>query len=304
MPTELLENQHELLTADGAVSLVFGTVDTGYLTMLYPALEAGEGTDGDVQRVREDGVAFGEDYRGGKTFTFEIAVLTDTDPDPHAAGAEALNVLEGVWTDERFRDRSSAYGVLRSNLAGRVTRCYGRPRRYAETPGRTTPKGYTPVVADFAIADGRFYDDTEQQASVGLITPASGSLVAPLEAPLVTTAEVSQETTLTVGGSKSTWPVVTFHGPVMDPEVTIGPLKIGLKALVTTGVSVTVDPRPWVRTVTRSDGANQAGKLSYATPPLRKCTIAPGTHETVFRGIDATGTSWCEVRWRNARARP
>lgn len=306
MPTELRDNQHELLLPDGSLSLVFGTATTGFLATAYPAIESGDAQLGDVQRVREDGVSFGEDYLTGKTYTFEVAVLSDRAANPERAGSEALNVLEGVWRDERFRKHSWSYGMLRSRFDGFTTRCYGRPRRYAETTGRATRKGHTPVIADFAVADGRWYDDNERQAQATLHIPSEGGLIAPLVAPLTTTAESHAGSVLEVGGRLTTWPVVTFHAPngVHNPKARIGSLVIGLRTTIPAGMSVTVDPRPWVRTVTRSDGANQAGKLTHDTPPLRECLIPRGRHSLQYSGHDNSASSTVEVTWRDAYARP
>lgn len=304
MPAVLRENQHELLLPDGSVSIVFGTEETGYLATAYPGIESGDGATGDVQRVREDGIAFGEDYLGGKTYTFEVGVLTDRTPDPHFAVTDALDVFEGVWTDERFRERSWSYGILRSNIGGRVTRCYGRPRRYAATPGRLTHKGYVPVVADFVVADGRYYEEPEQQVTASLLAAPEGGMTAPIVFPWTTTAESMNGASLTVGGRRTTPPVIEFHGPVLNPSVQIGALKVGLNMTIEAGQMVTVDPRSWRRTVWRNDGANMAGKLTYDTPPLRKVLLTPGTHEAIYTGTDMTGTSYCRVKWMNARTRP
>lgn len=308
MPTELRKDQHELMSEDESVRLVFGTEDTGYLTTAYPGIEVMDGTTGDVQRIREDGVSFGEDFLGGTTYNFEIGVLTDrlTPPggDKERVGGDYLGALKRVWHHPRFRQRSAAYAVLRSNVAGRTTRCYGRPRRFAGTPGNTTKKGYTPVLADFIINDGRWYDDVEQVETSTLRPPTDGGLKAPLVAPLTTTAVSRVDSVMRVYGSESTWPVVIFHGPVTDPRVSFGPFEVGIRAALAEGASVTFDPRPWMRTVIRNDGANLAGVLTPDTPPMRRCLLEPGTYQMTFRGTDLSATSWVEVRWRNAYSQP
>lgn len=305
MPTELRNNQHELLSPDGALSLLFGTEDTGYLTTTYPAIDAGDQAVGDVARVREDGVAFGEDYLSGKTWTFEVGVLTNRALNPERAGGDALGDLEGAWTDPRFRNRSSGYAILRSNVGGRLVRCYGRPRRYVETAGTLTNRGYTPVVMDFTVADGRWYSDDEQAATITLLPPTDGGLKAPLVAPLSTTGTGIGGDVMRVGGKKSTWPVVTFYGPVTNPQVTIGDqFVVGLRTSILTGMHVTVDPRPWVRSAVKSDGSNQGGALSAETPPMRRCLVPPGVHRLTYKGVDPSRTSWCSVTWRDAYPRP
>lgn len=307
MPAELLDNQHEVSLPDGSMALVFGTEDTGYLALGYPTIDQTDPANGDVQRVREDGVAFGEDYLGSKTYTFEVGALFDKEPDPHYAVTEALDTLQSVWQDERFRDVSGAYAVLRSNIGGRVTRCYGRPRRYADTPSRLTHKGYTPVIMDFSVSDGRWYDDEEQVVATPLISPVSGYLMPPLMAPLTTEGSGDAEAVMTVSGKKATWPVIELHCPngATNPSLQIGnEFTVTLNAIIPANSVVTVDPRPWSRSVLRQDGASFAGKLSYDTPPLRRMLVKAGTHVLTFQAIDETGTAYAQVRWRNARSRP
>lgn len=304
MPTELRDEQHELLTYGEDTLVVFGTEDTGYLTLTPMGLSAGDSREGDVERVREDGRAFGIDYLSAKTATFEVGVLTDRAADPHRANLDAVNTLESVWRSEDLRSRANTVAILRARVAGRVTRAYGRPRRYEETPGVLTKKGYTPVLFDFAMADDRWYTDQWKVASCALAPPPDGGLVAPLVGPLTTTTPTAGPSAVNVAGTRSTWPVVTFHGPCTNPEIDFGTFVIGLDESVPSGMSITVDTRPWRRLVTRDDGANMAGALTWETPPMRKCLLPVGTYDATFRAIDQTGSSWCEVRWRDAYARP
>lgn len=311
MPSALRVHQHELMAENGARSFVWGTEDTGYLTLTKPAVSVAEPREGDVDRPGEDGRGFGQDLRGAKAFTFEVGVITDRlngldGGDPYAANVDHLDSLEAAWQDEWWRERPDRFAVLRSNEAGRIRRCYGRPRSYEEADGAFTAKGYTPVVAEFALIDGRWYDDTEQQVTCPLAPTTVGGLVAPLVAPLASTGESEGETFAQIGGSRSTWPIVEFDAPygVTNPSVTIGGLTIGLRGTIPVGSVVTVDPRPWKRTVVRQDGANYAGWLTYDTPPLKKMLAAPGKQPVVYRGTDNTASSVARVRWRDARNRP
>lgn len=304
MPSALRDGQHELVSDDGALSLLFGTEDTSYQTTAYPVIGSSGDRNGDVQRFREDGIGFGEDFEGAKTATFEIAVLTDRAVDPHVAGSDALSDFEYVWKHRSLRNKSTRYAVLRSQLVpGRTRRAYGRPRRYAEAAGRLTRKGMTPIVCDFVAEDGRWYDDAAQVVSASLVSPVDGGLIAPLVTPLTSIPATSGASAMTVRGKKDTWPVVTFHGPVTNPSLDFGPFTIGLTTTIPDGQTVTVDTRPWVRKVTRSDGASLAGALTHDTPPLRKCLLDPGTYQLVYIGTDQTGTSYAEVSWRNAYPR-
>jgi hypothetical protein len=98
---------------------------------------------------------------------------------------------------------------------------------------------------------------------------------------------------------------VEFHGPIIDPELTIGDLVIGLDLTLAYDHVVTVDTRPWVRSVLRNtDGAGFAGQLNRRTPVMRKAQLAPGTHAMTLRGTDTTGAAFARLRWRDARTRP
>lgn len=305
MPSALLEHQHELTTEDGSVSLVFGTQDTTYLTTSHPVITGSDGPNGDVARVREDGMALGEDFLAGKTVAFEISVLTDRADNPAQAGSDALNALEGLWRNRELRNRATKYAILRSCIGGRTRRAYGRPRRYDEVAGNMTNRGITPVVCDFTVPDATWYDDEETELSIPLAASTGSGLTSPLVTPLVTSSVSATTAALTSGGSKPTWPVVTFHGPCADPRVRFNTgLVIALTETIAAGESITVDPRPWQRVVTQtSDGANKAGSLTYDTPPMRQMFLDPGTYEVIYTATDSSGSSWCSVKWRNAYAR-
>lgn len=284
MPTALLDFQHELVTEGGVSSLVFGKAGTTYLTTEHPQIVGGDSRFGDVDLEREDGTAFGEDYTSGKSVVFELGVDTTRAANPHVAGADALEVLESAWRDPKWREHSDAVAVLRSRaVPGRTRRCYGRPRRYEETTSRASHKGYSTAIADFALQDGKWYDDAEQSKTVqrGSLFAAPGSI--------------------TVGGSQRTWPVIVLNGPLVNPIVTVGDWALGLTATISAGQSVTLDPRPWVRTMLRSDGANMAGARTASTPPLRKCYLNPGVH--LFALLANSGTGNATIRWRSAWSR-
>lgn len=310
MPASLSEHQHELLDFnDETRSLVFGTESTGFLTLTPPKWNAGDARDGDIDRPMEDGRYFGRDLRGALSVGFEIGVLTDhlatPGSDAFRTNVDYLDELRSWWDDDELRNKPWKLAVLRSCVAGRVWRTYGRPRRYDEAPTILQQRGYTPVVCDFAAIDNSVYADTVEQVTVPLVVvPEGGGLVEPLIEPLNTTGNTEGIRETVIGGRRSTWAWVEFHGPVTNPRVQIGDLVIGLTTSVPDGMTVTVDPRPWSRGALRNDGANYASYLSVETPVLREAKLKPGSYEVVYGGIDATGTSTCVVYWREARSRP
>lgn len=296
----LSEHQWEIASPDGSVDLVFGTTDTGIQTAHEPDLGERKVANNDVPLPREDGIAFGPDYDQGTTITFEANVLTES----HRDQSDLLNRLRGVWSNRAFRKDSEAHAILKACVAGRVRRCYGRPRRFAEVDLDLTAHGYTGALFDFATIDGKFYDDSEQVVSVGLIPASSGGFTDPITDPITDQVNVVTPPGQVVVTGQETWLVATFHGPVTNPVADFGDFEIGIDGAIAAGESVTVDPRPWSRGVYRSDGGSVAGTLTYATPPLREIRLLPGTHYARYGGTDNTGTSVLELAWRNAHDRP
>lgn len=312
MPEPLREYQYELSALSGGEGFVFGTEDTGYLTLTRPQHLSGETSNNDAPRPYEDGTIFSIDFQGGKSVAFEIGVLTDqanlaisNGGNAHGTNLDYLEAIEGWWTDPVWRNGAKAMAMLRACEGGRTSRAYGRPRRYDEATSNLTRLGYSTVVCDFQMVDGNWYSDTEGVVEVSMLAPPDGGLIAPLVAPITTVPESENRQAIAIGGARPTWPVIEFVGPVTNPSVQIGNLQIGITGSVAWDQKVVIDPRPWVRTALRSgDGANFAGKLSRATPRMADMKIKPGTYDVTFRGVDQSGSSRCRVRWRDARKRP
>lgn len=308
MPSVLREHQHELSDADGENGVVFGTEDTGYLTLTLPAYEQGDIRAGDRDRPMEDGRDFGRDFRGAKSIVFEIGVLTDhlsTPANRFRTNLDYLDALEGLWTDEKWRESREAFAMLRSRQGGQTWRAYGRPRRYEESAVTLTERGYTPIVADFAMIDSSVYSDSEYNVDVRLALSTGNGLKAPLVAPLSTVQSSAGSGVVLVGGSRATWPVIEFHGPVTNPRVQVGNLfSCGLNATLMGEDVYVFDPRPWVRAVYRqSDGAGFPGIVSPDTPMMKRTLLKPGEHAVSYTGVDNAGSSFVRIRWRNARSR-
>lgn len=182
---------------------------------------------------------------------------------------------------------------------------YGRPRKLTPTSLRGLADGVVAAVATFDTAHAGFYGDTEHLRTLTLLPDTSGGLTLPEVLP-ATLANIgnSNADQITNSGDVESWPVITFHGPIANPEITwVGTnTSIRLVATVPSDRSVTIDPRPWVRSILRSDGASLAGaKRGVRLEDLR---LPPGVTEVAFRGQDATGTSSCVIRWRDGLSTP
>lgn len=290
-------------------NFTFGTIESGYYLLEPYEITYADGEAGDVPMPQEDGVRFGQDYRGQATITFEVGVDTvdnaSTPLERHRANLEAVSAMLQAWDGEAVRQRFATPAVLRTTQGGRSRRFYGRPRKPAPAGSRLTRQGYTPVVCTFVCVDSTVYDDVEQVVRVNLVPPDHHGLVGPLTTPLTMTGEGAGKIAgdFTVGGTKPAWPVITIYGPITNPvcEV-VGRWKAGLNITLGAGERVVIDPRPWVRTVMRNGNASVAGLLTRGTPRLKDMRLPLGRQDFVLRGTDPTGTAYMTVAWRDAYA--
>lgn len=268
----------------------FGSVGSGFVFSEAPDLGTVEMETDDFARPLGDGVAFGADYRRGRTIAFAIDV-NDRDA---AHARERLAQLAAAWRADTVRTRAGATAELVSDT-GRSA--FGRPRRFAPNL-EELPSGLVAVTADFTTTDDLWYG-AEQVASVNLAPPTGGGLLAPLSAPLLTTAPSNRSTTLTVDGETSTWPVFEVAGPIVNPIVEIvGALRMEFRLTLAYDERLVIDSRPWGRSILRR-GSNAAGSLSPSSTRLSRAALPLGTHELVLRGT-SDGLASLTARWRPA----
>ncbi|MEU3455578.1 hypothetical protein ABZ671_18555 [Micromonospora sp. NPDC006766] len=286
------------------VSYSWGTAALGVMDRAGapPDVGAVELRTDDADVPRGDGRRFGNDYRGGQTITFDLLVLGADEAQARDREAE----LRRVWRGDAIRTTPGAVAELRANLGGRQRVAYGRPRRFAPA-GKDTQHGVSRVVCDFAAVDDLWYDPVQEQVTVALVPPPSGGLTAPLTTPLTTVPAGAGPGAIVVGGSLPVWPVITLRaatGTLTNPVVQVTSLwTLALTATVLPGQSITVDTRPWRRTVLRQDGASFAGALTPRTGVrLADAKVPPGTWEVVLRGQDVSGTATMKFAWQKTYA--
>lgn len=275
-------------------SLTWGPADLPIINLSAPDLADPELSTDDASRPRADGVAFGTDYRGGRTITFDLGLMGDDE----AEVRDTLATLSTAWRADAVRSKPGAVAELHVQYAGRERVIYGRPRRFAATDEEAY-QGWITAAADFATADDLFYGASEGNETLTIIPPTGGGLVAPLASPLTSTASSDRSASITVGGQVNAWPIVTFAGPITNPEFAItGLWSLKLATTLAADQSLTIDTRPWARTVLRDGVASLAGALTRDSVRLAGASIPPGTYEVVLRGTDGTGTASMSVRWR------
>ncbi|MFD7830707.1 hypothetical protein [Streptomyces sp. MJM8645] len=311
------------LTYDGdglrpGADLLFGTLNTGIYLLNEPSLDHADGVLGDAPLPQEDGLRFGQDTTSSTTVSFELAVDTvnaaRTTVGRHTANLGAVDTLLAAWDAATIRRRMGAVAVLRTMQGGRIRRAYGRPRSIAPANTRFTRQGSTSLVATFLIADGRWYDDAEESTTPTAAPAPIRGLTSPLTAALSQRVPAPPQPpgAMPVAGTVPTWPVTTVYGPGRNPKLTFfGPdrtqqgdlrqrMTIGLDLALADGEWVTIDPRPWARTVLRDDTASVAGALTRSSPRMQDMLLAPGLQHVRYSVVDDTGTSRATVAWRPA----
>lgn len=291
-----------------AANFTFGTIESGYYLLEPYEITYADVDAGDTPMPREDGARFGEDFRGQATITFEVGVDTvDDAPNQlgrHDANLNAVSVMGQAWDGKAVRKRMATPAVLRTTQGGRPRRFYGRPRKFAPASSKLTRQGYTPVACTFVCLDSTAYDDTERSVRVDLNPPPHRGLVGLLTTPLTMTGQGATKVPgeVLIGGQRPTWPVIRIYGPISNPACeVVGSWKAAFTDLtLAAGQYVTIDPRPWVRTVLRNSGASVAGSLTRSSPRLIDMLLPVGRHDFILRGTDATGLSYMTVAWRDA----
>lgn len=251
------------------------------------------GTD-DTARPRADGLQFGQDYLGGPTFGFEIAVIGATEQ----IAREAAELVSTAWRADPVRTVAGAVATLTARYSGRERCVYGRPRRHAPGTDIKVKSGILVVQLDFQVQDDLWYDPTFGSSVVNFVPPPSGGFTVPFVSPLTTSPVTTIPGAIVVGGAVEANTVVTVNGPITNPVVeVVGQWQLALNATIAAGQSVRFDSRD--QSVTRvSDGASYAGSLSRLSR-LDQAQLTPGSYTISLSGVDVTGTSSMLFQWQN-----
>lgn len=248
----------------------------------------------DADLPRADGIAFGQDFRGGVTITFPLAIVANTEKEARDLAAS----FKRAWRGDSVRGTPGEVATLRSRLEDRKREVFGRPRRFAQDD-EYAPEGVILLTVDFQCVNDLAYAPDDTVETVPLVPPPSGGMTTPLAAPLTTTAPVEVPGGVEVGGDVEAWPVVEVFGPITDPTIQVtNEWSTTLRLTIPDGDSIVLDSRPWKRTVLRSsDGASFAGAVRGT--PLSRWGLEPGGFEVSLRGTDQTGTSSMRFSWRD-----
>lgn len=270
--------------------------------------EEAETALGDLELPGQDGIAFGRDHKRGPLITFELNVLHR---DPDEAKREYAQ-LASRWDAAALRRTPRLVTTLTMRQPGtRQVVVYGRPRSLERTSSNVLLKaGRIDAVATFQAADHLVYDDTgtedggARELELTLVAAAGDGIVWPLTWPVTWGHQGVRRDAVISRGDAPTWPVITIRGPVSQPSVEIVGTgrQLRLDTTLAYDQTVTIDTRPWARTILRDDGASLAGVARGAA--LSDFLLPVGQTVIAYRGTDTTGQSRATVAWRDAYHAP
>ncbi|PNG22423.1 hypothetical protein [Streptomyces cahuitamycinicus] len=324
-------------------ALDFGRESTGIYCLSEPDITFSDMDLADADLPGEDGIRMGRDYQRNMTVTFELGVdgvdgpidlhapmrpwsrgsrVGDWNPveavmaahqkrdqGPYQWASDGLDMLRQVWRADSIRGKAGRVSWLLHTTAGRTRQLYGRPRKFAVAHSRLTKQGYTPVVCEFVAVDDRFYDQTEKSIELYdrqfmTLPPRPGRWMPGIGWQSKKSAGIQQL------GKMNTYPYIEIHGPCKNPKLTLGNLwAVQLSMTIANGEHVTIDARPWVRTVTHYKGSTTksvADKLTRSSPRLSKMFLPPGywTASMSYTNTAVNSFEGPRVRmaWRDAYA--
>lgn len=269
----------------------------------------------EIELPNADGMTFGREFQGMRKWTINGAVKGGSPSTPAtgadvAAAWDAMSDLLTLWgrNDVRSTERTITY--LQFQRPGRdPVICYGRPDRI-DPDTSVSYAGYINYAAVFRQSDSNFYSLEEFSVRNAIAVPYSGGLLYSADrrgilVPLTTTAGTQRTDGVNNQGDTDSWPIITIFGPVLNPRVSLRVdasdlWLVQLKTVLGSNQSIVIDTRPWMRSVTRSDGANIGGVLRGAR--LNEMVVPPGQSLFIFDGQDRTATSSAEIRFRSAWA--
>lgn len=289
--------------------------DTGVGIVDYTGLGLPAQRTADVALSSDHGVIALGDFHDARQLSFTLCIYGDgCTADERAADAwTRLRTLTGVW-----QARTADVTLELCMTDGTTYVMLGRPRRFdADTSGLR--RGVVNVAAQFLATDPRLYavepsganliydiasgqagglcltDTTDGGGAAQVLcltnTPDGGGAAQVLCAQPRTTGITSVDNV----GNTDTYPITTFFGPVVDPQIinaTTG-RTLGFVATILSGHALQVDHR--TRTIT-VDGVVTPTLLA---PNADFWPLVPGVNEIHF--VHAGGTSaTASIVWRPA----
>lgn len=275
-------------------TILFGPQQSGYPFAIAPEIGDPERTLQDSNLPGVDGATFGVDTLGGQTIAFGLTAVGDTDDEARAL----YDAFRRTWRADTIRSTPGKLATL-THPSGRSV--LGRPRRITPTFFPTDGAAIG-ITADFATADDLWYGD-EDFITVPFALSQGGGFVFPMRFPMVSRGYTTAANTFVVGGARSTWPVVTIRGPILNPVVEVpGAFQFAAATSLAYDEYLTIDARPGIRSVTRN--GDRSAALTRASTLLPAASLPVGAHTMTLSGSSSTGTPTARLTWRTAFTTP
>ena len=308
----MITGDYQLMFEDYLTGDMITLGDAGdYCSVRFDGIGSAELRTSEREKPSEDGISFGYEFLGKRTWTISGSVKPGEGSVPGDASTawDSVSKLMRAWDFNRARLTPRAVVPLYFKRPGReLMVVYGRPERIDPDPTQSYV-GFVSYQASFRQSDPKFYSDAEQTMVLTASQPYVGGILLnedmdAFQLPFTTTATTSREGVLITGGDIESAPIITFEGPSSNPKLQLlnndDSVRWTMTLLTTLGSDdvVTIDPRLWARTVLRNDGASLAGSLRG--PRLAEILVPPGNNEFVYTASSSGGTSNCTIKLRNA----
>ena len=243
----------------------------------------------DDNRGYSDGMFSGNDFLAGRTITITMLTLGDGS---HNA-QYYYNLLQAALLPQ-----TSGTTPLQFQLsnAGTLQRVNARVRANMATVDPDYTYGYIKSQVTFFCPDPRYYDDTLRTATMAVTNPPGRTYnrVYPL---LYGGGSSSSTTTINNAGWATTYPQITFNGPITNPTLgnTTQSKYVTISGTYTNTDSVIVDLDSKLITV------NGVGARNLLANTSNWFSAQPGNNSFYFTGSGTlAGTTSATVTWRNA----
>jgi len=254
----------------------------------------------DDNRGYQDGMWTGRDFLSGRTLTFNIIVLGDSNNSMQTN----LNLLQAALVPQQ-----QGTGLLQFQLPGDdLQRINARVRRRAIQVNTDYSSGRATVTYEFFCPNPQYYDDPEQTTDLTLASATAGRTYNRVYLTAATNPANPNETGMSYGagstsanlinnaGWTTTYPLISITGPAINPKVTDVSNGYFLQVDSTLGDNDVLVFNTDYRTVTLN-GINRRALLNNSSTWF---AAPPGTSYYTFTATGTTGNTSCVVSWRNA----
>lgn len=244
---------------------------------------------GDYARAQSDEVTFSKDYIQPGQLMLTVSAMDNYKMngqyDPSIVRADQL--MEDFMAEWRADDVRSQWGYTKPIIyrrGGQVRRVYGRPRDISASPRKKNP-GWYDMVCTYQRADTFTY--SEEVFGMWNINP--------------TAVGVNSTSIVRGDGKAPTWLDIGVVGPITNPVIDIGPLKIELLYTLPAGQTIQINSNPWERRIVNNSGANLVTKMIGASPFLDEIRFPAGASYAVgLHGGATTAATKLNIAWREA----